>query len=124
LSELLAQVAAKPNSVERVAVKTDGRTLLLRVEEIDWVEAMGDYLKLHVSGQSHVVRGRMNDWERKLRSRQFQRIHRSCIVNLDRIRECIPSFGGDYVVVLRSGERLKANRQGMRLLHQALEGAA
>jgi two-component system LytT family response regulator len=124
LIDLLAQVPIKSQSSERAAIKIDGRLLLLRINEIDWVEAMGDYVKLHVGRETHTVRGRISSWEKRLPISQFQRTHRSCIVNLDRIRECVPTFGGDYVVVLKSGERLKANRQAMRLLQEGLEGGA
>jgi two-component system LytT family response regulator len=122
LIDLLAQVGVKSESSERVAIKVDGRLLLLRIEEIDWVEAMGDYVKLHVGRETHTVRGRMTFWEKRLPANRFRRTHRSCIVNLDRVRECVPTFGGDYIVVLKSGERLKANRQVMRSLHERLEG--
>jgi two-component system LytT family response regulator len=120
LRNLVGRLKDQGKAPDRVMVKSNGRLLFLRFEAIDWVEAMGDYVKLHVSGQSHLLRGRMNEWEMKLPGRSFRRIHRSSIVNLDRIKECVPTFGGEYIVVLTTGARLKASRQGLHNLQKDL----
>jgi two-component system, LytTR family, response regulator len=96
--------------LERVAVKRRGRTLLFRVDEIDWVEAAGNYVRLHVAGQRHLLRETMAGIERKLDRRCFTRIHRSVIVNLGRIRELQGASHGDATVVLRDGTQLTLSR--------------
>ena len=123
LSGLLEEVTSKVRPPARLAVKSDGRVVFLRVEEIDWVEAMGDYAKLHVGGESHLLRARMNELEKKLATGRFFRLHRSTLVNLDRVKEFRPLFQGESVVVLTSGQRLTASRACVQKLQQAL-GAA
>jgi two-component system LytT family response regulator len=96
--------------LERVAVKRRGRTLLFRVDDIDWVEAAGNYVRLHVGGQRHLLRETMGGIERKLDRRCFIRIHRSTIVNVGRIREVHGAAHGDATVVLRDGTQLMLSR--------------
>src|SRR5678815_411290 len=76
------------------------RVVLLKVEEIDWIEADGNYAKLHIGPKSHLLREKMHDLEKQLDPDKFVRIHRSIIVNLNRIKELQPHFNGDYIVVL------------------------
>lgn len=95
---------------DRVLVKSSGEILFLKPEEIDWIEAEGDYMKFHVAGKSHLMRETMARLEARLDARRFVRIHRSVIVNLDRVRKLTPSFGGDYQVVLLDGTSLKLSR--------------
>jgi len=109
LSALLADV--KPEGrVDRLAIKTSGRVILLRVEEIDWIEAADNYVNLHVGNESHLHRETMTAMEDRLRSGNFLRISRSTIVNVDRIKELQPLFHGDYCVILRNGTRLTLSR--------------
>jgi two-component system LytT family response regulator len=95
---------------DRLVVKTGGRVVFLRTEDIDWVEASGNYVRLHVGGESHLLRESMKNMERRLDPSTFVRIHRSAIVNVDRIRELEPWFHGEYIVILRDGTRLTSSR--------------
>lgn len=94
----------------RIVVRSERRLLFLRQEEIDWVEAAGNYVRLHVRGAAHLLRQSMKNMEARLDSDVFVRIHRSAIVNADRIRELQPWLHGEYVVILDDGTRLSASR--------------
>ena len=95
---------------ERLIVKSGGRVFFVRTEDIDWVEASGNYVKIHAKGEAHLIRESMKNMETKLDSKTFVRIHRSAIVNIDRIKELEPWFHGEYVVIMRDGTRLTASR--------------
>jgi two-component system LytT family response regulator len=111
LDALLAQVAAhSPRSRERLMVRADGRLYFVRIDEIDWVEAAGNYVKLHVGRDTHLMRETMAGIEKMLDPSRFLRIHRSAIVNLDRVREMQPWFSGEYTVILRDGTQLRLSR--------------
>lgn len=96
--------------VDRIMVKTDGRVLFVKVNDVDWFEAAGNYIRLHAQRQTYMIRETMNALESSLNPSQFARIHRATIVNLDRIRELQPWFAGDYVVLLHDGSQLKLTR--------------
>ncbi|MBM2840797.1 MAG: Two component transcriptional regulator, LytTR family [Bacteroidetes bacterium] len=96
--------------VDRVLVKNGGRVAFVRVEEIDWIEAQGNYLRLHRGSESHLVRQTMNEMEASLDPRRFLRIHRSTIVNIERIKELRPLIHGDYIVVLFDSTALTLSR--------------
>jgi two-component system, LytTR family, response regulator len=110
LMTLLGSVDGDSRYIKRLVVKTGGRIVFLKVEEIDWIEAAGNYLTLHVGTASHLIRETMNDLESRLDPAQFLRIHRSTIVNIDRIREMQPLFHGDFTVMLVNGTRLMLSR--------------
>lgn len=93
--------------VERIAVKTGSKVLLLPVGELDWCEAEGNYVVLHAGGRSPMLRETLNRVEQWLDPRRFVRIHRSTLVNVDRIRELEPDVDKGWVVVLRDGTRLR-----------------
>jgi two-component system, LytTR family, response regulator len=95
---------------ERLVVKSGGRLCCLRVDEIDWVEAAGNYVRLHVGPTSHLLRETMNAIEGRLDPEKFFRIHRSRIVNMERIQELQPWLNGEYAVLLRTGTRLTLSR--------------
>jgi two-component system LytT family response regulator len=95
---------------ERLIVKSGGRVFFVRTEDIDWVEASGNYVKIHAKGEAHLIRESMKNMEAKLDAKTFVRIHRSAIVNIDRIKELEPWFHGEYVVIMRDGTRLTASR--------------
>lgn len=111
LSGLLAEVAASSPYPRRFTVKTAGRVTFVRVADIDWIEAAGNYARLHVGIERHVVRVTMSALERQLDPQQFARIHRSTIVNVDRIREIQPWFKGDHLVILLDGTKLSLTRK-------------
>ena len=93
--------------IERIAVKTGGKVLLLPVQELDWCEAEGNYVVLHAGGRSPMLRETLNQVEQWLDPRRFVRVHRSTLVNVDRIRELEPDVDKGWVVVLRDGTRLR-----------------
>lgn len=99
-----------PQPVERLLVRAEGRILFLRTEEIDWVGAQGNYAELHVGAATYLIRETMGELEARLDPRRFLRVHRSTIVNLDRVRELRPWFGGDYRVALLDGTELHLSR--------------
>jgi two-component system LytT family response regulator len=105
------QAAAKEESVgDRILVKSSGEIFFLKAEEIDWIEAEGDYMKFHVGGRAHLMRETMARLEARLDPKRFIRIHRSTIVNIDRLRKLSPSFAGEYAVILHDGTKLKLSR--------------
>jgi len=97
-------------SLERFVIKAGGRVFFIRAEDIEWIEAAGNYVKLHVGAETHVFRETMNSLEARLNPSVFFRIHRSHIVNIERVRELQPWFNGEYVVFLTSGARLTLSR--------------
>lgn len=105
----------------RIMVKSGGRIHFIRTADIDWCDAAGNYVRIHVGAQEFLVRETMNHLESQLDARQFVRIHRSTIVNLDRIQEMQPSFSGEFLVRLRDGTRLTLSR-GYRDAVQGLLG--
>jgi two-component system LytT family response regulator len=121
LVALLQDLKTPQGHLERLVVKSSGRLFFLRVEEIDWVESSGNYVCLHVGGESHLLRETMNGIEAKLDPARFIRIHRTAIVNIDRIKELQPLFHGEYDVVLRTGMTLTLSR-GYRDRIQGLIG--
>jgi two-component system LytT family response regulator len=110
LRALLEDARGGRKYLDRVVIKTTNRVFFLRVDEIDWIEAAGNYLKLHVGPESHLLRETMGNLEARLDPDKFIRIHRSTIVNIERIQELQPWFHGDYVVVLRDGTQLTLSR--------------
>jgi len=107
---LLADLKSEKKYLERLMVKSVGRVFFIKTDEIDWIEAAGNYLKLHVGRESHLIRETMNAVEAKLNPDKFLRIHRSTVVNIDRIKELHPMFSGDYSVILRNGAELTLSR--------------
>ena len=95
---------------DRLVIRSSGRIYFVRMRDIDWCEASGNYVRLHVGAQTHMVRGTMAHIESQLDQAQFVRIHRSTIVNVDRIQELQSSFGGEYVVLLHDKTRLTLSR--------------
>ena len=105
-----AESYAERGTPDRLLIKTEGRMLLLSVTDIDWIEAVGNYARVHVRAQRHLVRETMGRLDRRLAAAGFARIHRSTIVNLDRVREIQPWFNGEYVVLLADGTKFKLSR--------------
>jgi two-component system LytT family response regulator len=94
----------------RFPVKEQHRFVLLRAQDLDWIESAGNYVKLHAAGRTFMLRFTMLELERRLDPQRFARIHRSTIVNLDRIKEILPDWHGDFSVVLRDGTSLRLGR--------------
>jgi two-component system, LytTR family, response regulator len=110
IRDLLSGLRPRSEYLERIVVRTGSRILFLRVDEIDWMDAEGNYIRLHVGKKSHLVRETMAAMEAKLDPDRFLRIHRSTIVNIDRIKELESMFQGEYVVILADGTKLTSSR--------------
>ena len=123
LDALLRHLDAEQRFPGRLAIKTDGRVLFVRTDDIDWIETAGNNLKIHVGRDVHLLRATMSRIEQRLSPRKFLRIHRSILVNLDRVRELQPWFQGDYVVILKDGTRLTSGRSYRAALRVLLERA-
>lgn len=109
LNQVLKEVRpAKP--ADRLLVKSSGRVLLVKIDDIDWIEAADNYISLHVGKDAHLMRETMNSIEQRLPPEKFMRISRSTIVNMERIQELQPMFHGEYVVLLRNGAKLTLSR--------------
>lgn len=119
---LLLEVRAHPRCVERIMVRSRGRILFLRAGEIDWIQAEGNYVRIHVGEAEHLLRGTMCSLETRLDPKEFVRIHRSTIVRIDRIKELQPWPTGEYVVVLHSGKELTLSRGYRDSLSVLLDG--
>jgi two-component system LytT family response regulator len=110
LAALMENLVGGKRLPDRVAVRNNGRVLFLRIDEIDWIEASDNYVCLHCGRETHLLRETMSEVESRLDPARFLRVHRSAIVNLDRIRELQPWFRGDYRVILQDGTELTLTR--------------
>ncbi|HEX3766023.1 MAG TPA: LytTR family DNA-binding domain-containing protein [Kofleriaceae bacterium] len=110
LLALLNQADRAPGALSRFLVRTRGKIVAVRCEDIDWIEATDYYATLHVGGTTHLMRQTMAELETRLDPRRFVRVHRGAIVNLDRIREIHPLFRGDCTLVLADGTQVKLSR--------------
>jgi two-component system, LytTR family, response regulator len=108
--DLLIEVARGATWADRIPVRHDGRIAFIEVNDIERIEADGDYVRLHGGSRAHLVRERLTRLEARLDPKRFARIHRSTIVNLSRIAELQPWFHGEYVLITTSGTRLKVSR--------------
>jgi len=106
----LEQMKRQEEYLERLPVAENGRILLVRTREIDWIEAEGNYCRLHVGQRSYEIRETLSALDRKLNPRDFARIHRSTIVNLHRIRQIQSWFHGYHLVLLEDGRELRMSR--------------
>jgi two-component system LytT family response regulator len=116
----LVQSMQAPPRTDRLVVKSSGRLFFLRTDEIDWIEAAGNYVRIHIGTESHLLRETMNSIEARLNPEMFFRIHRSHIVNIERIKELQPWFNGEYMVLLRTGMKLTLSRGYRDKLHEKL----
>jgi len=124
LIALLADLKARPKPLERLVIKAGGRVFFLRVDEIDWIEAAANYVKLHVGRESHLLRETINGLAAKLDPDKFLRIHRSIVINLERVKELQPWFHGDYVIILQDGTQLTSSRNYREQLRNLLGKSA
>ena len=120
LRQLAGRFGAETQYLQRMAVKMDDRLILLNIEQVDWLEAAGNYVCVHVGKQSHIVRDSLSHMESCLDPARFIRIHRSTLVNLDRIRELRPHWHGDYQIILQSGQVLPLSRRHRTALTEKL----
>ena len=108
---------------ERLAVRSTGRIEFVSCEDIDWIGAAGSYVEIHTSARTYLLRGTMTSLEAQLDPGRFIRIHRSAIVNTDRIRELRPHRRGEYFVTLTDGTRLKLSRTNRHKLDRLISSA-
>ncbi len=108
--DIVANLSQQNRFRERIVVKSEGRVIFVNTREIDWIEAAGNYARLHVGEEAHLIRETMIGLERKLSPEDFVRIHRSAIVNVHRISEMQPLFHGEYLVILKGGTQLTLSR--------------
>lgn len=120
LSRGLDGAGEAPAGVARVPVKTENGVTFVRTDTIDWIEAARDHVRVHVGRDVFVIRNTLTRMHETLDPRRFVRIHRSAVVNIDRIAELQPFFHGEYIAVLQSGRRLKVSRSWRDELARAL----
>ena len=118
--ERIRQSQELPGKADRFVIKGAGQVIFVNVAEIDWIEAADYYACLHVRSKTHLLRRRMSELERELDQAMFCRIHRSTIVNLNRIRGLEVNAGGEYEVVLDTGTRLALSRGYRKAVHARL----
>jgi two-component system LytT family response regulator len=117
-----SQTSHPAQSLERIVIKDGGRVFFLRVEEIEWIEAEGNYVAVHMGSKSYLHRESISTLEARLDPRVFQGIHRSTIVNLDCVKELQPLFRGEYYVIMRDGTELKLSHSYRDKLLKQLDG--
>ena len=120
LAELVSAPTSRKRYLDRVLIKSRARVYFVQMDEVDWIEAARNYVHLHVGPQSHLLRQTLSGIEEQLDPRRFLRIHRSAIVNLDRIRDMRPLFNGEYEVRLETGAVLTLTRTYKDQLEQFL----
>ncbi|MEI7905973.1 MAG: LytTR family DNA-binding domain-containing protein [Bacteroidota bacterium] len=101
------QESARP---ERLIVKTNGKIIFLRMNEIDWMEAAGNYVNVHVGNEAHLIRETMNNIQDQLDPQHFIRIHRGTIINIEKVKELQPYYNGEYKVVLQNNTQVILSR--------------
>jgi two-component system LytT family response regulator len=124
IQEMFSRAKQGVQSVLRLMVKTAGRISFVRAEDIDWVEAERDYVRIYNAGKKHLLRQKISRLEQQLPQGRFLRIHRSTIVNIDRIKELQPLSFGEYCVVLYDGTRLTMSRSFRDRVFERLQSAA
>ena len=117
---LLEQMREPQRFTERLVVKTGGRVFFLNTDEIDWIEAEGNYVSVHTGKKAYLLRETISSLESQLDPKEFVRIHRSAVVRLDRIRELQPWSHGEYHVILNDGTQLTLSRSYREKLQSAL----
>jgi two-component system LytT family response regulator len=111
LQALAEDVSRRRRTIDRLPVTRDGRIVFVSVGEIDWIEAEGNYVRIHAGAAADLVRGTIAAFESQLDPDRFRRIHRSYVVNLDCVAEVEPHFHGEHVAVLKGGQRLPVGRR-------------
>jgi len=108
--DMLDDLDSRQHAPQRIVIKADGEIVCLKPNEIDWAESAGNYVCLHVGANTHILRETITSLEGRLGPRQFLRVHRSTLVNVDRIKTLRPSLYGDYAILLRDGTKLTLSR--------------
>ncbi len=108
--DMQKQPGAARHRPNRLAVRSSGKVFFVKMDDIDWVEAADNYIVLHLGRETHILRETMNSIQMRLDPAKFLRVHRSRIVNIERIRELQPWFHGEYLIVLTDGTQLTLSR--------------
>jgi two-component system LytT family response regulator len=116
----LDEIKSKPVHLERLVIKMNGHVFFVKTDEIDWLEAEGNYVRLHSGKESYLLRDTITALENQLDPKKFIRVHRSAMVNIDRIQELQPWFHGEYRIILKEGVELTLSRSYREKLHEAL----
>ncbi len=101
---------AKERYTERLSFKDGSKVVILNADDIEWIDAAGDYMCIHAGGKTHIIRETMKTLEQRLDPSRFQRIHRSAIVNVQKVKELHPHSNGEYFLTLENGNELKLSR--------------
>jgi two-component system, LytTR family, response regulator len=120
--DLLGKAKREIPQLDRLVIRTAGRVIFLELDEVDWIEAAANYVKLHVGKESFLLREGIGHFSTKLDPERFVRIHRSSIVNVRRIRELQPCDSGEYIAVLRDGRELSCSRGCRPQLLKLIDG--
>lgn len=104
------EMAKKTDYPEKISIKDGSNVNIVKVQDIDWVDAAGDYMCVHVGDNIYIMRSTMKQLEKQLNPELFQRVHRSTIVNLDRVKQVCSHINGEYNLILECGSRLKMSR--------------
>ena len=112
IKELLAEPtwSEKERYPERLSFKDGSKVVVLGADEVDWIDAAGDYMCIHAAGKTHIIRETMKTLEARLDPTRFQRVHRSAIVNVRKVKELHPHSNGEYFLILEGGAELKLSR--------------
>jgi two-component system, LytTR family, response regulator len=127
LASVLTEIGAQDGperKMDRIVVRSAGRVVFVKTSDIDWIEAAGDYVTLHVGKKSWLLRATISEMETSLQAKGFTRIHRSAIVNTERITEMRALDNGDYRVLLRDGAELKLSRNYRERLQHLVGGSS
>jgi len=119
--DLIAMLDERP--IDRLVIRTRSKVSFLKPSEIDWIEADGKHAILHAGRETHVVRHTLTRLEQRLASHGFVRVHRSAIVNVDRIKELEPWFHGEFVVILKDGTKLTSSAAHSQALHRIIDAS-
>ncbi len=117
---LLEALKAESKYVERLVIKNGGRVFFLEAGEVNWIEAEGNYVRLHTDKKAHLLRETISSLEEQLDPKKFLRVHRSTIVRIDSIRELQPWFHGEYHIILHDGTKLTLSRNYREQLQTVL----
>lgn len=116
IENLLEYLEPTGEGLSRILVKSSGRYFFLKTKDIDWIESAGNYVRIHSGGNNYLIRETMINMEKKLDSDTFFRIHRSTIINVEKVKELEQWFHGDYQVVMYNEEKLTMSRNYKKLL--------
>jgi len=117
---MLSEIKDRPQYLDRLVIKNNDRVFVLKTDEIDWIEAEGNYVRIHFGKQSSLMRETLTRLAAQLDPRKFPRIHRSQMVNIDCIQELQPWSHRDWRIILRSGAELRLSRNYRDRLQQLL----